>query len=140
MVEVSHTEATLDSRQLSRQDWGRSFRLTGRLLTARLLATLPNEAGFVPPAPRSRLGTATGASRRDSRDGRRLVYVHQRGHRGRETRLHAVKGPKRVSLLGKSPHILIVVFAESDPQLSEQPLQEQMGEEDRRLVASRTEL
>jgi hypothetical protein len=93
MVEVSHTEATLDTRQLSRQDWGRSFRLAGRLLTARLLATLLNGVGLTPPAPSTGLGTATGASRRDSRGGRRLVHIHQRGHRGRKTRLHAVKGP-----------------------------------------------
>jgi hypothetical protein len=103
MVEVGQTEAALDPRQLLRQDMGRSFRLASHLLTTRLLAALPSRVVPVTPAP-----TTSGTPGRHCCHWRGLLHVHQRG---REARLHAMQGPKRVSLLGKGSDVLMIVLA-----------------------------
>ncbi len=48
--------------------------------------------------------------------------------------------PEGVSLFGHIPRILVVILTEHNPQLSRQPPQEQVGEENARLVPPRTQL
>jgi hypothetical protein len=102
MVEVGQAETTLDPCQLSGEHGGRSFRLAGRLLTTRLLASLLSRTTSISPAPTTELAATRSTPRRHCRHRRGLGTIHQLGHGGRETRLHAVQRPQRVGLLGKS--------------------------------------